>query len=609
MKTATNPETGEKAFLINNEWATASQSATNEAGEKAYLVNGEWVTPEQDLVAEEEAYDPLAIENIAGSAAEPLMHLGTGLFGSAVGGLAGLGAIGAKKLGYDVDPAGVIKDVSGALTYEPKTEGGKIATDVVTYPFQKLAEGAEYAGGKTLKATGSPALATVVDAAIKMSPMLIGVKGKPAGSPKFKHAPKQRQLLEDVVTAPVRVPAKAAGKGIKTVVDAVRSRLPGGSKKVAEGLVYELANKSPQGAAAVQKAMMEAKKGETAGQAASGTGSHEIAAMQKVADYRAPSDYGAIAAAQMAKKAKDLQMGATPELIAAAEKTLAKSAEKAYAPTRNQVVDMPFKVVERPVFESAFKKAKENAKNSGEPFPKTITEPMTVQQLQAVKIEASKSLQNKIDSLGEKPSSGEVRSVSKATDEFLTALRDPKTGSKEFAIAEDAYAAQIRPINQAKTGQELSKAIKPDLGAKEQSAAFMSKKGKLEKEGKLKELEPEQRAVIDNVIKDLDKSKLLEEQAISGARSLDSILGTKYGAQLVNPLYRPIMVINAILKRIEGKNTGNTLDYITQKFKDPAAVAQMIKNATPKEMAILKEATSKGHPIISAGIIQAAEER
>jgi len=45
MKQAVNPQTGEVVFLVNNEWVSPLQTATNEAGEKAFLVNNQWYVP------------------------------------------------------------------------------------------------------------------------------------------------------------------------------------------------------------------------------------------------------------------------------------------------------------------------------------------------------------------------------------------------------------------------------------------------------------------------------------------------------------------------------------------------------------------------------------
>lgn len=44
MQTATNPQTGEVAVLVNDQWVKADRVASNDKGEKAYLVGGKWLT-------------------------------------------------------------------------------------------------------------------------------------------------------------------------------------------------------------------------------------------------------------------------------------------------------------------------------------------------------------------------------------------------------------------------------------------------------------------------------------------------------------------------------------------------------------------------------------
>jgi len=106
----------------------------------------------------------------------PVAEAGANLLTQAVAvpvsGVIGLGAMATRALGItDAEPADVIHSVGSALTYQPQTEHGKHLTNTVMLPFEKLAEAGQLAGGKTLDATGSPAAATAVDAAINMLPL------------------------------------------------------------------------------------------------------------------------------------------------------------------------------------------------------------------------------------------------------------------------------------------------------------------------------------------------------------------------------------------------------------------------------------------------------
>jgi hypothetical protein len=103
-------------------------------------------------------------------AAEGAASLATGAIAAPVAGLSGLGAAIAKAFGItDADPAEIIHKVQGALTYEPRSQIGKNAASGVAYPFQKLAQGADFVGGKAAEITGSPAVGAAVNTGIQMA--------------------------------------------------------------------------------------------------------------------------------------------------------------------------------------------------------------------------------------------------------------------------------------------------------------------------------------------------------------------------------------------------------------------------------------------------------
>lgn len=115
----------------------------------------------------------------------PVLEAGANLATQAVAlpvaGIAGLGAAATKAMGItEAEPADVVHDVAGALTYQPVTESGKHLTGAVMYPFEKLQQAGQYVGGKTLDATGSPVLATAADTAVQMLPMGLPLKGSKA---------------------------------------------------------------------------------------------------------------------------------------------------------------------------------------------------------------------------------------------------------------------------------------------------------------------------------------------------------------------------------------------------------------------------------------------
>jgi hypothetical protein len=108
---------------------------------------------------------------------EPIAALTTGIAGTVAGGVAGAaaGAYDAVAHGTNgVDKAAdVMEKVQGAMTYQPKSEGGKAVLNAATYLPRKLDELAKAGGEGTLKMTGSPLAATVVETGIDFLPNLL----------------------------------------------------------------------------------------------------------------------------------------------------------------------------------------------------------------------------------------------------------------------------------------------------------------------------------------------------------------------------------------------------------------------------------------------------
>lgn len=128
------------------------------------------------------------------AAGETGLNLATGALATPLSGLAGLGTAAGRALGLtNADPADVTRRVGSALTYEPKTEGGKTVTDIVTKPFQWLGQGADTAGSAVAEATGSPLAGAAVNTGLQALPMAVGKVGaKPAAA----RLAKQTEALE-----------------------------------------------------------------------------------------------------------------------------------------------------------------------------------------------------------------------------------------------------------------------------------------------------------------------------------------------------------------------------------------------------------------------------
>lgn len=91
------------------------------------------------------------LNNTIGAVMDPIMHVGSGMVASAVGGLRGLATAAApsnagNRMGAAAD---AVQQTQGAMTYQPSTAAGQVTTKVATFPFELLNKATNYAGEKT----------------------------------------------------------------------------------------------------------------------------------------------------------------------------------------------------------------------------------------------------------------------------------------------------------------------------------------------------------------------------------------------------------------------------------------------------------------------------
>lgn len=122
------------------------------------------------VVASETKESPASIRNIAGAAIEPNLALLSGAVATPLAGLAGIaGALAPGPAGQGADWT---RAVQNRLTYEPSTEGGKVATEAISYPFRKYGEGTEWVGGQVSDIAG-PTAGAATKTALDIAPAAI----------------------------------------------------------------------------------------------------------------------------------------------------------------------------------------------------------------------------------------------------------------------------------------------------------------------------------------------------------------------------------------------------------------------------------------------------
>lgn len=162
----------------------------------------------------------VALENPLTAAGEMGINLASQAVAIPIAGLSGLAVEAGNAMGLtDKNGADAVHAVGNALTYRPRSEMGRMGAEAIAFPFEKLAEAGQWAGGKTLEATDSPMAATVVDTAVNALPMLIdpairSAKRSKAGevSPEHPANPVAENAPDAQATAAQAAPAPAPMK-------------------------------------------------------------------------------------------------------------------------------------------------------------------------------------------------------------------------------------------------------------------------------------------------------------------------------------------------------------------------------------------------------------
>lgn len=558
---------------------------------------------------EPEKESPYSATNLLGAATEPLLTMTTGIPATILGGLTAAGSL---LFTSSQEAEENMNKVIESLTYQPRTEGGQTALEAISYPFRKYAEATQEIGERVRETSErtkehelftllSPEMkATITKTGLDIIPTLLGAKGI-SGKPAL---PK--------VDAAIKKPFKMAGEPISAVKQAISHRLPGGKERVLSEILSEVTGPKR---AEVIKALEKAKPGETAGQASTRTGSYEFSALQKMLEKHDPSGYGDIYRAQQHGRLKELKkIGKTPEKLKAAEALMSKHAEQGYGAVRdtktNVTLDsLPKSLSGRPSVARAIEQAKDAAMESKTYFPQSSSDPLTIGNLQRIKralADEAKPVPGTPTPLGKT----QLKEIGDTARDYTSWLRKK---SPDFAKAEDLFGQEATYVARMKVGQAMSEKLKPKLGTKERATQFanaMEDTGRMIKKetGRYDTLDqilkPKQMSILHRIKGELDRDVRMTEQAVKGAKRMNELVGTMYNIPKVSILERSIVILNSLIKRLEGRNTAVTLDMLASKMKDPKEIARLMKKANKTE----KDFLTKFKVPIIAGMIETLEE-
>lgn len=145
----------------------------NPEARRQYL---EWKASGPDEAKEKRGFLSRAV-GVAGNvfgALEPALTIGTGIAAQPLAGLAGLKTL---ATGGTLDEAvETIQNVSGNLTYQPRSRVGQAELSALATVMKPIEMGVEFAGRKSAEATGSPLIGAGVRTLLEVGPSFFGVK-------------------------------------------------------------------------------------------------------------------------------------------------------------------------------------------------------------------------------------------------------------------------------------------------------------------------------------------------------------------------------------------------------------------------------------------------
>ena len=525
------------------------------------------------------------------------LSLGTGGLAAAKGGadaiynwgkneLIGAGLIGGMDDTIQADIASPVDAVTNALqkyTYQPRNQGSRALRDTVAVPLQAYGEKGTEFGDRAQAATGSPIYGAGTEAVWNLLPSILGAR-----SPRVQGVPKKAN----------------------PVVEAIRNRLPGGTQETAKNIITETAGTRID---PVKKALIEAERGKTAGQATAPAQSTETAALWKMSETEKPSDFRAIYKQQEADRLASLQREAgTPEAQQAQKNVRSSVADALYEKGRTGTIP------ESEVTGVLSKVDKLIEDNPGHPELQSALRSIRsglIDKQGVIRTDSQQvmSTVNGLRKLIENKDAGNLKGP------LISLKKDVVRLSDDFVEAERFYAKASRDITQGEIFQELVDILKPKLKSSERATQYVNAitgrgqklttkkatgKTKPPRETFEEQLEPRQVELVKHVEGDLKNNALYSELADEGASKMNKIAGTAWTSEKLRILDTKMVILNNIWKRIEGRTKQSTIDRLADlnKPENRAELIKIYEEAVPVELAILREPTF-GVGVVAPGAV------
>lgn len=334
----------------------------------------------------------------------------------------------------------------------------------------------------------------------------------------------------------------------------------------------------------------------TAGQVAAPAGSAEFSALQRQAANVRPSEYEAIRKVQDAARLGSVQsIGGTADDLTAATTARSASAGPLYRAAENSTAKPSTERAVRLIDRILTKRSNEAAFAPLNQIKETITRSSSAPDL----ISASRNIQNIMSQKGPTGAPAneaivrELKTVKRALDQSIA------KAVPEYGQAQALFRDMSKPIDRMKVGQYIEEKLVPSLNdvgasAPQRAQVFatamrdmddsVAKATGFKRGGGIGALmTPDEMQQLRAVGSDLARDADFERLSRAGARKANDVVRDMFAGTGINPLSRPMMVINAILRRTGAQASERTLDLLAEKMQNPQAMAEIMQKAAVAE--------------------------
>jgi hypothetical protein len=168
-----------------------------------------------------------------------------------------------------------------------------------------------------------------------------------------------------------------------------------------------------------------------------------------------------------------------------------------------------------------------------------------------------------------------------------------------FGQAEKLFADLSTPIDRMKVGQYLQDRLIPAIneygaGSPQRATVFANALRDMNESvrgatgfrratGIADLMTPDEMQAINDIGTGLARDVNVQRMASSGNRAVTEALGEMFSEQSPNTLSKPIMIVNAILRRTGASATERTMRTLAESMQDPVAMADIMQKATDAE--------------------------